>query len=474
MGELDIRQDINFFENPPYASCTDVFDYEERQDKDNPRHRYHVYVFRSTSGYQLECKIGVPSFFDHLVLMALFLECRNNNFNVNIELTRYGISKTIGRQKNKKVYKKIDGALDIWQDAIFSFKNSFHVRGDLPGGGHFSKKISASFSPIDAYSVRKEGKTEILEIRMGQEYVDFMRKTNFCKHVSLEEYRKFKSAVSARLFDLLTKSFHKRDEWPIEAINLAPKLTLPPNLTASKIVERIGPAINNINNICTEQYGWEKEKRGTNDILIRFKKLAKKPKPTQGDLFDSADKNDTPALKVDTPIPEHILSLVPSPQKGKVSTAWNQFLYDLPEEEVVWYIEETRKADQKKTAKGEPIKSWGSWIRTIWEAKAYETYAEAMLAVTAEMDAKRKAEAAQEKADKLKQQESDRNLKEGFKAKQLISDMDSELLLELDEYIKSIESSPVAQRLIKEGKMDTMRLANVHDFLEQRSKNLLP
>ncbi|MCA9507458.1 MAG: replication initiation protein, partial [Myxococcales bacterium] len=132
-------------------------------------------------------------------------------------------------------------SLKRWKSIAIFFDGVFYE-----GGGYVSK----GFSIIDEYTLYKESGELI--IRFNESYVKQLNETKFYKLIDFEQYKILQKSSSARLYELLVKTFKERNEWAINLQSFAEKMTFEKrkgaqNYYSSDILRYLKPAIDEIN-----------------------------------------------------------------------------------------------------------------------------------------------------------------------------------------------------------------------------------
>jgi hypothetical protein len=117
---------------------------------------------------------------------------------------------------------------------------TLNFEGVFYEGDKYTKR---GFHILDGYKLSEDGK---LEIYFNEQYLEQLRNTNYFKLINFDEYKLLKRPVSARLYEILIKTFKDRDIWQIGIVRLAEKLTLEKRYP-SQILEKLQPAVNEIN-----------------------------------------------------------------------------------------------------------------------------------------------------------------------------------------------------------------------------------
>ena len=95
-------------------------------------------------------------------------------------------------------------------------------------------------------------KTKGLCIKFNQQYLAQLRESSFYTTIDFNEYKRLTRGISARLYEILIKTFYNCDTWSIGIKKLAEKLTLDKRVGAkeyypSDVLSNLKPAIKEIN-----------------------------------------------------------------------------------------------------------------------------------------------------------------------------------------------------------------------------------
>ncbi|PIY30374.1 MAG: hypothetical protein COZ08_13175, partial [Bacteroidetes bacterium CG_4_10_14_3_um_filter_42_6] len=218
-----VKMDINFLEYPNWtvAGRSNVKSFTIEK----PHGTYHV----STT----EKADRLPDRVDKMVLYSLLLSKKKN-----IKTTRYRIAKAVFGKDAPFYYDKVILALERWMWIGIKFEGTFYE-----GDGH-SKR---GFHIIDNYKlIPKDKRGEELTIRINSDFFKQLEETGFFKYLDFEEFKKLRSPVSARMYEIFSKDFKERDIRKIDIMVLAEKLTLNCKYP-SEVLREIKPAIREIN-----------------------------------------------------------------------------------------------------------------------------------------------------------------------------------------------------------------------------------
>jgi hypothetical protein len=227
-----IKDDINFLENPNWV----VNESSKKQQ---------LVIEKEKGIYQISCSEGLPTRFDKIVLYFLLyklLENKNNDSN-RISISRYEIARAVYLKKSlgKTEYDRIMLSLKKWKAILIKFEGIFYEKDNY---------TLRYFSVLD--NVVLNGKNQRLYLKFNEDYVQQIERSKFYKYIDFDEYKKLIKPLSARLYEILIKTFKERLAWHIDIKNLAEKLTLEKRPQAkhyypSDVLIKIKPAINEIN-----------------------------------------------------------------------------------------------------------------------------------------------------------------------------------------------------------------------------------
>ena len=257
--KMILKEDINFLEFPNW-----VIDRKKVVT---------IWTIEKPNGkYEIASPFGLPKHFDKIILYFLLHKLyRRNRFDgYKLSTSRYEIAKNVYGVKafGKNKYERIMKALKCWKSISINFDGVF-----FEGDGHTIRY----FSVIDDVRLCKE--TGELTVRFSKTYIKQLKNTKFYKFINFEQYKKLHKASSARLYEILVKTFKERDKWVINIQLLAEKLTFEKregekNFFPSDVLRRLKPGVNEINKKTDLLIDFRYNKKS--NVCI-FKKL-KKPK----------------------------------------------------------------------------------------------------------------------------------------------------------------------------------------------------
>lgn len=195
--------------------------------------------------YEMLSALGLPSHFDKIVLYfllyKLYYEKKLNSYG--IKTTRYEMAKNIfgGTHFGKNIYDRIMMSLKKWKAIAINFYGVFYE------GETYSTRF---FAMIDSVCLHE--KSGELTIRFNEDYINQLKESKFYKLIDFEQYKKLHKAISARMYEILIKSFERDDEWAINIQALAEKVTFEKRdgfkkYQPSDIVRQLKAGINEIN-----------------------------------------------------------------------------------------------------------------------------------------------------------------------------------------------------------------------------------
>ena len=197
-------------------------------------------------------------------------------------ITRYKIARNVYANKSfgKVHYDRIIRALEKWKSIVIKFEGIFYE------GDNYTLRY---FGVRDNVKLDKE--TRLLSLQFNEDYIKQIQESKFYKYIDFEEYKKLTKPISARLYEILIKTFKERDSWFIDIGNLAEKLTIEKREQAktyypSDLLPNIKAAISEINKK-TElklELNYDKDKQ-----ICTFKKLTSAKPAKKIDQSESAN-----------------------------------------------------------------------------------------------------------------------------------------------------------------------------------------
>jgi len=269
-----IKENINFLEYPTWVV--------------GRKKKWTIWKTETPYGtYEMICPLGLPRHKDRVLLSYLIyqLGIQTKFKSYELRTTRYEIAKNVfGNKKHgKKTFDCIMKSLTKLCAVLIKFDGTFYG-----GDGNTVR----AFSFVDEYTLRKE--TGELIIKLNEAYVTLTQKSNYYKYIDFDEYIRLTKDSSARLYEILIKTFKERDCWAINLQSFAEKMTFEKregakNYYSSDILRHLRPAINEINKKTELKIDFAFNKETS---IFVFKKLT-----TKTDTFVPASKTESLSSK---------------------------------------------------------------------------------------------------------------------------------------------------------------------------------
>lgn len=214
----------------------------------------------------------VPDKVDALFLLYFLLRSQDEGYKHQIELSRYEILGACGLSDMGPNYVRLEDSLKRWSNITMEFSGCFFDGKEY---------ISMTFGIIDDYKIRKEDRK--VDIKFNDNWLFVIEQSNFCKYIDFNYYKALKRPVSRRLFEYLCPKFKGKDTILRKLVGLGKKLGLSGRrikkdgkeeevIFASKVWEKIKPAINEINKLSYNQKLLESLNIKPKDVLrIEYK-----------------------------------------------------------------------------------------------------------------------------------------------------------------------------------------------------------
>src|SRR3990172_1701505 len=282
-----LKDDINFLEYPNWLISKRNSPKTYTIKKDNGE-----YVISTTENID-----RLPDRIDKIILYYLMSLLMKNNFEDRVvDVSRYQIAKeALGSLR----YDRIMLGLRRWHKVSIDFNGTFY-----DGDGYSTR----CFHIVDDVILKNNN----LKIFFNVQFLEQIKASQYFKLINFNEYKRLKRPVSARLYEILIKTFKDRDIWQIGIIKLAEKLTLEKregkeNYYPSDLIIKLRPAINEINKNTGLKINFNYNKE---THICTFAKV----KP-----IDSSNSKNKPE---ETPLPEDknfkaLTSLLPAEHQGK-------------------------------------------------------------------------------------------------------------------------------------------------------------
>lgn len=241
------------------------------------------FIYRS--GYKIPVKT------DAIFLLYLLLQCQKAGYAEEIRLTRYQVLRDCDLDFDSKWYDRLEDSLERWKMVGIKFEGSFY-------DGHNYQAIN--FGIIDSWSIHEE--TKELKVVFSPSFIKMMLGKGFFKYINFTEFKKLRSSLATRLYEILTKSYQGREEWSIESGLLAQKIPMAERYPAH-IVPKIRAAVNRINRstgMCFN-FSTRRSAKDPKKIILVFQKVpeaapASQPEPAKKPPFVMPQTVDLKAL----------------------------------------------------------------------------------------------------------------------------------------------------------------------------------
>ena len=429
-----IKQSINFLEYPLWFQ-------DDRLAEQLPLGQ----VWSDREGYVYRSGYKMPVKTDGIFLLYLLLQSQGNNYAETLSLTRYQIIKECGKTISKVWYDRLEDSLNRWLRVDISFKGSFY------DGQEYSHM---AFHIINSWKLNET--TKKLEVNFSPEFLQMMRGRRFFKYINFTEFKKLDSSLATRLYELLSKTFHGRDAWEIEAMKLAEKIPLALKYPSDVIV-KIKAAVNRINKHTKLQIAFSVRQKERGKAILIFTKIPTEQQqkvPIKQPTFD--------AMVIDDDFIKVLQALPESKQKQKsLIEIVQRFYKEFGADYVIRNIKYTRK-NAKKNFRPYLLKA----LKADWGIVIEEDEKEKLLQAQL-LKLKKKKEV---KLIKSSQEEAMKNAELAKKAKEYIANLDETKLEELrEEALEKLEphildfllESPksakgIAARITLKSKMETI------------------
>lgn len=246
-----VKQDINLMENPLWV----LSEYPEKELKIVKKNGGEYVI---TSGYKM------PERIDMNFLLFFIMNSQKNGYVQKLEFTRHEILHACGIGRSEDKYERLEDSLKRWINVVISFKGTFYNN---------NKYINKTFNIINHFVIDEKSKK--LKLELNKYFIEEIKYSNFCRYIDFDKYKRLRKPVSSRLYEILLKNFVERQEWEIEAMNLAAKLTLGQSgnrkLYPADVKIKITPAINEINEKTELRIELETRKNKDKQLIFKFK-----------------------------------------------------------------------------------------------------------------------------------------------------------------------------------------------------------
>jgi len=342
-----VRSDINFLEYPTWVLS---------KAKGNS-----ITITRENGTYELKSPEALPNDTDSLVLYYLMykaLDKETGTYAPSVETTRYDIAMNLYGQRTPAIYRRIEKALSRWTAIYVTFKGLFYN-----GVSHGSM----GFHFLESFYIDESDKRIV--VTFNREYINHLNRTKYFRYISFKELKKMKRPMSRRLYEILIKSFKERSVWCISTSKLIEKLTLVEKYP-SKVIEKVIPAINEINKNTQLFVSLETYKNNDGETIFKFRKEEKAPANLGSGQVKSINKSWIMALipaKYRTPEMAKLINGCKASNKTIVSNV--RYVNGRKCDNYLEYLRESMQKD------------WGKELRAIEEANLVK-YAEIVKVVS--------------------------------------------------------------------------------------------
>jgi hypothetical protein len=251
MDRENVKQNVNFLEYPLWF-----------QDEVLAANSEQGMIWKDREGFVYRAGYKPPVKTDAIFLLYLLMQSQKENYSQLLSLTRYQILRDCGLADNAQWYNRLEDSLERWKMVGVKFEGSFY------DGKNYS---SINFGIIDSWKIDKV--TKNLHIRFSPEFLTMMLGKGFFKYINFTEFKKLRSPLATRLYEILCKSFHGRDTWEINAIKIAKKIPMKERYPAH-IVPKIKTAVKRINRITDTQFVLKTRRIKPGQTILCFKKEA--------------------------------------------------------------------------------------------------------------------------------------------------------------------------------------------------------
>jgi len=250
MEREKVKQNINFLEYPLWF-----------QDEIAAANAEQGMIWKDREGFVYRAGYKPPVKTDAIILLYLLMQSQKNSYSQELTLTRYQILNDCGLDVCAKSYTRLEDSLKRWKMVGIEFAGTFY------DGESYS---AINFGIIDSWSIHK--KTKELKVVFSPSFIKMMLGKGFFNYINFAEFKKLRSPLATRLYEILCKSFHGRDLWEINAIKMAEKTPMKERYPAH-IVPKIKTAINRINKCSDTNFLLETRKTDRGQTVLCFKKI---------------------------------------------------------------------------------------------------------------------------------------------------------------------------------------------------------
>lgn len=225
------------------------------------------FSWKDIAGYVYHSGYRIPTKTDGIFLLYFLLQSQKRDYAQEISLTRYQALKDCGLSISQVWYDRLEESLNRWLRVDISFQGKFY------DGKEYLHK---AFHIIEAWEIEKKSKQ--LKIQFSSNFLKMMQSRGFFKYINFHEFKALRSPLATRLYEILSKNFIARDEWPCDAVKLAEKIPMNERFPAD-IIPKIRSSLNRINKHTSSNFVLEIRRSEPGKAILVFKKLADNPKP---------------------------------------------------------------------------------------------------------------------------------------------------------------------------------------------------
>ena len=249
MERDNVKQNINFLEYPLWF-----------QDEIAAANAEEGMIWKDREGFIYRAGYKPPVKTDAIFLLYLLMQSQRNGYKQELTLTRYQILNDCDLGDSIRSYSRLEDSLKRWKMVGIEFIGSFY------DGETYS---AINFGIIDSWSINE--KTKELKVLFSPAFIQMMLGKGFFKYINFAEFKKLRSPLATRLYEILCKSFHGRDTWEINAIKMAEKIPMKERFPAH-IIPKIKTAVNRINRCTDTQFLLETRQIKAGQTILCFKK----------------------------------------------------------------------------------------------------------------------------------------------------------------------------------------------------------
>ena len=289
MERENVKQNINFLEYPLWF-----------QDEIAAANAEQGMIWKDREGFVYRAGYKPPVKTDAIFLLYLLMQSQRSGYNQELTLTRYQILNDCGLDDSAKSYSRLEDSLKRWKMVGIEFIGSFY------DGETYS---AINFGIIDSWSINE--KTKDLKVLFSPAFIKMMLGKGFFKYINFAEFKKLRSPLATRLYEILCKSFYGRETWEISAVKMAEKIPMKERYPAH-IVPKIKTAITRINKCSDTKFLFETRKIDCGQTILCFTKtVAEKVllpfHQPENDTFTVPDK---PEITI-------LINLLPEPRRSQ-------------------------------------------------------------------------------------------------------------------------------------------------------------